>query len=479
MTTNELKKAVLQAKLGDKSSWDCLYNEFEKKIYELALKYVQDSQTAENIRSETFVTAMEKVSELNDDASFGSWLYTIAYHKSIDHLRDEKAIVRINEIDELDEPVMLPEDITENKETQEELRSIISSLKPDMRTAVIMYYFQQKNISDVAQELGLTNNAAKQKLFQARKKIRKGVEKLAGGGVLLAAIPMEAVLESVLSKEVIGASAAKISFGTAKIAAAAAAGVIAFTVPTVLFLNDNDRHHKNDSSSSTDSIYIKKNAIIPDVRYMDYDQAAQKLSDLGFKVIKHKNTVDLAAKKGEAAGTSPLGGTSYDINKSVTLYEALDSGMSDSYIDEMRGNVKQQEYSEEIFDGIFSYPAEQISFIPEYKQDENEKAKYDRIMIDFEILPELICDESDVKQYEPTLEYNDGTVTYPLGRGSILTFTGIEDTTWYIFYADGTPDSAKLFFTDIHTNEKLFYGSYYFNYGTKQILFVSAIDKNE
>ena len=65
---------VAAAKEGDKAAFEKLYNEYRNKIYFFAFKNTGTKEAAEDIVSETFLTAMEKIGELKSEEAFGSWL---------------------------------------------------------------------------------------------------------------------------------------------------------------------------------------------------------------------------------------------------------------------------------------------------------------------------------------------------------------------------------------------------------------------
>ena len=243
-------KDVLKAAAGDREAFGRLYEEYRERLIRFAAKQVGEDN-AEDAVSETFLTAFERLGELRDPSAFGSWIYSVCYRKCADQLRREKRSAP----GPLDEPVMLPEDYAEQQELISRLREHIDGMKPADRTAVIMYYYEERSAAEVAEALGVSENAAKQRLFQARKKLKK---LLASQGEALAAVPVSALLDRTLdgkyAKAAItsaksGAAAAKSTLA-ARIVGGAAALAVAVGIPVGILLNSERRTDRLREDSS-------------------------------------------------------------------------------------------------------------------------------------------------------------------------------------------------------------------------------------
>ncbi|SDA26922.1 RNA polymerase sigma factor, sigma-70 family [Ruminococcus sp. YE71] len=244
MNKNDLITTVNNAKRGDKKAFETLYSEYYSNLYFFVLKNVKNKETAEDITQEAFLKAMKSLETLARPETFETWLHSIAYNKCMDNFRAESrnACFETDEEKEqaiensaLNSPVMLPEDYAVNEDRKRELADLIDRLKPDMRSTLILYYYNDMSISEVASSLGMNENAAKQKLFQARKKLRAQIEKLYGKGAVLAAVPMRDMIRSTITPKYAAAKASATAVGTGflagKIAGVSAAAVFALGLP--------------------------------------------------------------------------------------------------------------------------------------------------------------------------------------------------------------------------------------------------------
>ena len=255
MKTDELIHTVERAKHGNRAAFEKLYSEYYERLYFFVLKNVGKKDAAEDITQEAFLQSMESIRKLEKPETYVTWLHSIAYHKCADLFRQEKRSSYFDSEEEqeqamelvnLNKPVMLPDDFAENKDVAKKLKALIDGLKPDMRAAVILYYYDDLSVAEVAKSLGMNENAAKQKLFQARKKLKAGIDKLTKGGAVMSAVPVGTMLRRTVSPKyaagarVITGSSAAVSAFAVKTAGVCAAAVMAVGVPVGLGMLDKE-----------------------------------------------------------------------------------------------------------------------------------------------------------------------------------------------------------------------------------------------
>ena len=253
MNSSELAEAVRNAQQGDRDAVELLYNEFSGRLTRFIKKKIGSDNAAEDILSETFVSVMEHISELKTPEAFGGWIYAVANRKCIDWLSRESQRTELSEIGDF-ETVPLPEDHVVDEETRRRLGIIVEELKPEQRTAVMLYYYEQKSVSEVAEAIGKSKSATKKILQRAREKIHKQIEKLNNKGSVFALMPIEVLFGSAFDDN---ASAAMVSAKGARVAGlgfgvkAALVGTFAaasIAVPTELKLSYGGGYRPDESS---------------------------------------------------------------------------------------------------------------------------------------------------------------------------------------------------------------------------------------
>ena len=183
--SNRLVETVTAAQNGNESALEKLYLEHAKRVYYLALKLMHDKEEAENVTQEVFIVVCKKIGDLKEPKTFPAWLNRITANKCTDFLRKRRVPMEID-IDELAEtsvfeegdPLLIPDKYVDNEETTRIIIDIIDNLPLPQRVCVYYYYYEHLTIAQISEILDTNDNAVKGRLYLAREKIRKELERL-------------------------------------------------------------------------------------------------------------------------------------------------------------------------------------------------------------------------------------------------------------------------------------------------------------
>ena len=78
---------IADARVGEPEAWNALFARYQMPLYVYVVELVHNEQTALDIVQEAFVNSVRYLDRLQDDAKFGSWLFSIAHQKVIQHWR--------------------------------------------------------------------------------------------------------------------------------------------------------------------------------------------------------------------------------------------------------------------------------------------------------------------------------------------------------------------------------------------------------
>ena len=239
----ELKNLVERAKDGDSKAWNSLFGGTKDMVYFTALKLCGNKTDAEDIVQETYIKAVKNISSLTAPEAFVSWMRMIAVNVSRDYLAkksptvfgsDESDALLIN-TPEVEED-FLPAEYASRRETARIIMRIIDSLPEKQRATVILYYYNQVPVAEIARIMNVSENTVKSRLNYARVQIKEQVEDLEKKGTKLhGAVPFlgialkEAAKDYTLSAEAASKIAGIFAAGTAGAAAAATATAAATT----------------------------------------------------------------------------------------------------------------------------------------------------------------------------------------------------------------------------------------------------------
>src|SRR3984893_8649064 len=141
---------VASALRGSEEAFRDLVLRFERPGYALILRMVHDAETAEDLAQEVFVKAYRHLAAYDARRKFASWLFKIAHHSTIDHLRravlDTVPLATEREAggDLLaviaDPSVESPAAAVERRDMARALERAIRGLRADYREAVVLRY---------------------------------------------------------------------------------------------------------------------------------------------------------------------------------------------------------------------------------------------------------------------------------------------------------------------------------------------------
>jgi len=174
---------IREIKEGNVELYAELMRRYQRKIVAFIfhmLKSAQMELLAEDLCSETFYKAFRSLHSFREvDASFSTWLYTIARNTVLSELRKQKA-ANIS----LDESGFVPVASSDIVPEQEVLRSekvslvreAINNLPEKQRSALILREYDQMDYQEIANILGQTVSSVKSLLFRARASVKNQLE---------------------------------------------------------------------------------------------------------------------------------------------------------------------------------------------------------------------------------------------------------------------------------------------------------------
>ncbi len=160
---------------------EMIYNEAYRAVYWTAMSLLKNEEEAEDIVQDTFVTLIESYDTIKDKSKVVPWLKKIAANKSLNRLTRSKTVAVEDEFFEGVEDVsedFLPDSLVESAETRKIIMDIIErTLSQEIRTTLILFYFDEMSTREIAQILGVPEGTVRRRLNFARNRIKKEVEK--------------------------------------------------------------------------------------------------------------------------------------------------------------------------------------------------------------------------------------------------------------------------------------------------------------
>ena len=184
---------VLRAQAGDTEAFGALVERNRRAVFRAALAALRSADEAEEVAQDTFVTVFEKLGHFRGEAAFRTWLLAIAWRKAIDRrkrltrwLQRLAPTPRHDEGQEADVSERLPsnapsqEDALVSADLQRRVKTLIASLPPKLRDALLLAGSGEHSYDEIAAILNIPTGTLKWRVSEARRVLK---QKLAASGV--------------------------------------------------------------------------------------------------------------------------------------------------------------------------------------------------------------------------------------------------------------------------------------------------------
>lgn len=163
-----------QALHGDEAAFAKIVETYQRPVYNLCYRMLNDSTEAEDAAQETFWRAYQNLKRYDMTRPFPTWLLSIAAHYCIDQQRKRRyPVLSVNLLPEEDAPDSAPnpERVVGELEEASHMRRLLNKLSPQDRAAIILRYWYEFSEEEIARALSLSVSAVKSRLHRARKEL--------------------------------------------------------------------------------------------------------------------------------------------------------------------------------------------------------------------------------------------------------------------------------------------------------------------
>lgn len=188
-------EAVKLAREGKDTGFNILYESTYQSKYYLALKYMQNEESAKDVLQDSYIKAFSSLDQLDDPEKFSSWLGIIVANTAKNELKKQNPILFTDAATNSEEAYEYliedeniqnqPEAAFLQKEDNDLVRELIDSLSAEQRMCILMFHIENQSIREIADALGCSENTVKSRLNYGRKNIKLKAEELQKKGYKL------------------------------------------------------------------------------------------------------------------------------------------------------------------------------------------------------------------------------------------------------------------------------------------------------
>jgi RNA polymerase sigma-70 factor (ECF subfamily) len=165
-------KLVERYLAGDMTAFDELMLRYERQIYRVCYRFVENRDDARDLAQEVFIKAFEHLPTFRRQSSLKTWLYRIAMNHCINHVKKHsKEFVEVTEEIGSKQPSVHAE--MEDREQREQFRQLVKRLPPKQKAILELRIHEQLSYEEIARISGRSVSTIKASVFFALEKIRK------------------------------------------------------------------------------------------------------------------------------------------------------------------------------------------------------------------------------------------------------------------------------------------------------------------
>ena len=163
---------------GDLDAFEGIVRRWQRRIVSLAWQFCRDRAMAEDMAQEVFIKVYRSLASFRGESTFSTWLTSIALNTCRSRVRtdsrhmttlDPARTVAVGSGTERDAEV---------RQRDEAVRRAVLTLPELYRDAILMFYFEEKDLAGTARVLGIPEGTLKARLHRGRELLKRKVEHL-------------------------------------------------------------------------------------------------------------------------------------------------------------------------------------------------------------------------------------------------------------------------------------------------------------
>lgn len=190
------RRLIEACQQGDREAFRQLFEAYKDRVWSIALHFSRDEAIARDITQQVFLKLFTSIAQFRHNAGFETWLYRMVVNASLDEQRRRRRFIsfdffraRTDMEDSVEEiGVMGPRSThhssgVSRKSAQEEscarleisdaVKAAIGELKPKLRMAILLKYFEELSYEEMARVLGCSTGTVASRLNRGHKELAR------------------------------------------------------------------------------------------------------------------------------------------------------------------------------------------------------------------------------------------------------------------------------------------------------------------
>ena len=178
MSLSNENELVLSAQAGDSRAFGSLYDLYFDKIYRYLHYRLQNREVSEDLASQTFLKALQKLGSFDPGkGNFSAWLYRIARNTLFDHYRTGHPAAELGAAEDISSGNLERE--VEARLKLKAVKEELERLSPEQKDIVLLRVWDGLSYKEIADILGKTEGSCQMAFSRAVVKLKEGFPAMA------------------------------------------------------------------------------------------------------------------------------------------------------------------------------------------------------------------------------------------------------------------------------------------------------------
>jgi RNA polymerase sigma-70 factor (ECF subfamily) len=168
--------AVERCKRGDRNAYRAIADAYSDRLFRIAVLITRDQQLAEDAMQEALVRGWQNINRLRDGTKLGAWLNRILLNEVKKQTKRKRHPESpIDDARNVRDPGLALDESVLNTEIAAHLRVVLDHLNQDQRTAVVLRFYLDYTVPEIAEATGWAEGTIKSRLNRAMRTLKQAV----------------------------------------------------------------------------------------------------------------------------------------------------------------------------------------------------------------------------------------------------------------------------------------------------------------
>ena len=172
-TDEQLIQKALQ---GNRRAWIRLVKRYEKSVYNYGIRMTSNPEDALDLMQEIFTSVFRNLATYRGEGAFKAWLFRIASYRCVEFYRRKKPTLALDDAPEMECEVSKPEETLFMSRDSQQLLNAMAQLPLAQKAVVELKFFGQFTFDEIAEQLNVSSNTVKSRLYSALDKLKTLLE---------------------------------------------------------------------------------------------------------------------------------------------------------------------------------------------------------------------------------------------------------------------------------------------------------------